>query len=92
MSALPPDMRAHFARIVELIESHGLESVREPYVRHLQGRVWELRIKGRDGIARAAYVTTSGKRIVVIHVFTKKSQKTPRHDLGIALRRAKEVP
>jgi hypothetical protein len=39
MAALPPDMRAHFARIVELIESHGLETVREPYVKHLQGRV-----------------------------------------------------
>jgi hypothetical protein len=55
-----PDIRARFGRIVELIQTHGLEQVREPYVKHLEGRVWEMRMKGRDGIARAAYVTASG--------------------------------
>jgi phage-related protein len=60
LDALAPDIRARFARIVELIQTHGLEQVREPYVKHLEGRVWEMRMKGRDGIARAAYVTASG--------------------------------
>ena len=48
-------------------------------------------MKGRDGIARATYVTASGRRVVVVHVFVKKSQKTPRREIEIALRRAKEV-
>jgi len=87
----PVDIRARFERIVRLIEEHGLERVREPYVRHLEGPVWEMRMKGRDGIARAAYVTARGHRIVVVHVFGKKTQKTPRRDIEIALRRAKEV-
>jgi phage-related protein len=61
LRALPRDVRASFERIVHLIQSHGLERMREPYVRHLEGPVWEMRMKGRDGIARAADVTASGK-------------------------------
>jgi phage-related protein len=92
LAALPRDVRASFERIVHLIESHGLEKMREPYVKHLEGPVWEMRMKGRDGIARAAYVTATGKRVIVVHVFVKKTQKTPRRDIEIALRRAREVP
>jgi phage-related protein len=65
--------------------------VREPYVKHLEGLLWEMRMKGKDGIARAAYVTAKGRRVVVVHVLTKKTQKTPRRDVETALRRAKEV-
>ena len=91
LDALPVDMRASLQRIVELIEAHGLERVREPYVKHLGGPLWEMRLKGRSGIARAVYVTTTGKRIVIVHVFTKKTQKTPRREIETALKRAREV-
>jgi phage-related protein len=91
MDALPVDMRASFQRIVELIQSHGLERVHEPYVKHLEASLWEMRMKGRSGIARAIYVTAVGRRIVVVHVFVKKTQKTPRREMEIALRRAREV-
>jgi phage-related protein len=91
LSALPEDIRASFERIVGLIEGYGLTRMREPYVRHIEGPVWEMRMKGKDGIARAAYVTASGRRVVVVHVFPKKTQRTPRRDINIALRRAKEV-
>jgi len=91
LDALPADMRAHFLHIVNLIQSEGLERVREPYIKHLEAKLWEMRLKGRSGIARAIYVTAIGKRIVVVHVFTKKTQKTPRHEIETALKRAKEV-
>ena len=91
LDVLPLDIRASFQRISELIQAHGLERVREPYVKHLEGPLWEMRMKGRSGIARACYVTAIGKRIVVVHVFVKKTQKTPRHEVETALRRAKEV-
>jgi phage-related protein len=65
--------------------------MREPYVKHLEGPVWEMRLKGRDGIARAAYVTVKDRRVVVVHVFRKKTEKTPRRDIEFALRKAKEV-
>lgn len=91
LGKLPVDIRASFERIVRLIQSHGLERVREPYVKHLEGPLWEMRMKGKDGIARAAYVTATGKRVVVVRVFPKKTQKTPRREIEIALKRAKEV-
>jgi phage-related protein len=91
LETFPEDIQASFLRIVYLIESKGLEKVREPYVKHLEGSLWEMRMKGRSGIARAAYVTAIDRRVVVVHVFGKKTQKTPRHEIEIALRRAKEV-
>ncbi len=89
--AFPRDIRASFERIAELIQMHGLERVREPYIKHLEGRLWEMRMKGKSGIARACYVTAVGQRVVVVHVFVKKTQKTPRREIQTALSRAKEV-
>lgn len=91
LESRPKDVQARFLRIVDLIESHGLERVREPYVKHLQGPLWEMRMKGRDGIARAVYVTASGRRVVVVRVFAKKTETTPRREIELALKRAKEV-
>jgi phage-related protein len=91
LTAQPADIHASFRRIVELIGAVGLEKVREPYVRHLEGPVWEMRMNGKDRIARTAYITAKGQRVVVVHVFTKKTQKTRRRDIETALQRAKEV-
>lgn len=91
LDAFPLDIRASFQRIVELIQSHGLERVREPYVKHLEGPLWEMRMKGKRGVARAVYVTAVGRRIVVVHVFEKKTRKTPRREIITALKRAKDV-
>ena len=91
LDALPSDMKARFRWIVELIQGHGLEQVREPHVKHVEGPLWEMRITGRDGIARAIYVTARGRRVVVVTVFVKKTQKTPRREIDLALQRAQEV-
>ena len=53
IEALPDDMKARFRRIVELIQGHGLERVHEPHIKHLEGALWEMRMRGRDGISRA---------------------------------------
>ena len=91
LEALPLDMKARFRRIVELIQGYGLERVREPHVGHVEGRLWEMRMKGKAGISRAIYVTSTGRRVVVVRVFIKKSQKTPRREIDMALERAKQV-
>ena len=91
LDALPPDIRASFQRIVELIQANGLERIREPYLKHLEGPLWEMRLKGRSAIARAVYVTATGMRIVVVHIFAKKTRKTPRQEIVQALKKAKEV-
>ena len=56
LKALPKDQQAKFTRIAGIIKEHGLENVREPYVKHLEQGLWEIRMKGRDGISRAFYV------------------------------------
>jgi phage-related protein len=91
LDALPLDLRASFQRIVELIQAHGLDRVREPYLKHLDGALWEMRLKGKSGIARAVYITATGMRIVIVHVFVKKTQKTPRKEINYAMKRAEEV-
>jgi phage-related protein len=88
---LPEDMRARLARIAQLIEQHGLQRVGAPHVKHLEGPLWEIRLKGRSGISRALYATARGERVVIVRVFVKKTEKAPRHEIELALSRAKEI-
>jgi phage-related protein len=91
LDALPLDMRARLSRLIELIGQGGLETLREPHVKHLEGKLWELRLTGRDGIARALYVTAIRRRVIIVRAFVKKTQKTPQAEIDLALKRAKEV-
>jgi len=79
------------ARITDMIRDLGLQTIREPYVKHLDGKLWEMRLKGEDGIARSIYVAASGQRVVVLRTFVKKTDKTPRREIEIAFARMKEV-
>ena len=83
LRVLAPDLRARFARICQLIEMVGLERMGMPHVRHLTGLLWEMRLTGRDGIARSA--------VVVVRVFVKKTRRAPRREIELALRRAEEM-
>ncbi len=90
LSALPDDMRAYFAKIVLMVRGSGLPAMREPYVKHLTGKLWEIRMKGRDGIARSIYFIAKGKRIVILRTFVKKTEKTPPREIRLATARMKE--
>lgn len=91
VSKLAIDIRAHLERTVDLIERYGLEAIHEPHVKHLRGKIWEIRVKGKDGIARSLYVVASEKRVVIVHSFVKKTQTTPREAIELAIKRAKEI-
>ena len=91
LGALAENQRAHFMRIRTLIQGQGLERVHQPHVAHLQGPLWEMRMKGKDGISRALYVTRQIRRVVVVRVFVKKTEKTPRREIELALKRAEEI-
>lgn len=91
LDALEPTLKARFLHIADLLVTFGPEQVGAPHVRHLVDKLWEIRMKGRSGIARAIYVTVTGRRIVVLHAFVKKTQKTPRSAIKLALERAKEL-
>jgi phage-related protein len=91
LEALPRDLRARFVRFTEIIQSTGLEHLPRDAVKHLEGKLWELRLAGSSGIARAIYLAATGQRVVVVYVFVKKTQKTPQRALEIARQRAKEI-
>ena len=91
IDALPEDMRARYLKIIEMIEQAGLENLGSQLVRKLTGPLWEMRLRGRDGISRAIYVSVRERRVVVVRAFIKKTQKTPKSEIDLALRRAKEV-
>lgn len=88
---LPVDMRARLARMTDVIGEHGLENLPRDWVKSLGDKLWELRITGRDGIARAIYITATGRRVVIVRIFVKKTQKTPQRELELAHQRAKEI-
>ena len=91
MAALPVALRTRLVRLLETVEKFGLEALRAPHVKHLEGKLWELRVRGEGGIARGIYVTAVGRRVVVLHVFAKKSRRTPRRALAIAQERMRQV-
>ena len=84
-------MRARLTRISELIEAVGVPNVKGPHVKHVRGQIWEIRLEGKAGIARALYATASEQRVVILRAFVKKTEKTPAGEIELALKRAKEL-
>jgi phage-related protein len=91
IASLPKDLRARLVRVTTLIETVGLDKLPHETVKHLEGKLWEIRVKAASGISRAIYVTATGKRVVIVRAFVKKNQKTPQRELELARERAKEV-
>jgi len=91
LDALPADMRAQFVRIGHLIFTFGLEQVGAPHVRHLTDPLWEIRLSGKDGKARALCVVRKGQQVFVVRAFMRNAHHTPLREIKVALRRAKEV-
>lgn len=90
IDALPVGIRASYARLTDMLEEFGLD-LRMPHSRAMGGGLFELRPKGREGIARVFYCTKVGKRIIVLHSFIKKTNETPKRELDIARKRQQEV-
>lgn len=88
---MPADIQARFLHIGELLSAFGPNKVGMPHVRPLEGKLWEMRMTGRDEIARAVYVARSGQRLFVLHVFIKKTQKTPRKAIEVAQARLRSL-
>ena len=87
----PADIRAKIIHVAKLIDEFGLPNIGEPYIKHLQEKLWEIRTRGKDGIGRSLYVTATGKRVIILRNFIKKTRKTPQKEIEIALQRAKEI-
>jgi|UniRef100_UPI00404730A3 phage-related protein len=91
LDRLDAGLKAKFLYVCDLLEIFGPHQVGSPHTKHLRGDLWEIRLIGAGASARAIYVTVTGQTIVVVHVFFKKTQKTPKRALTVALQRLKEI-
>ena len=89
IAALPEDMQSKLIAIYRRIQEIGLLRVGQPHVKQLRGKIWEIRVSGQSGIARALYTTAAPQKVVILRAFIKKSQKTPKREIDLAEERCK---
>jgi phage-related protein len=87
---LSAEDKARFAEVIEGIEAHGFECPRVVF-KPLRGKLWEVKFSTSRGGYRVAYVMATKEVMVWLHMFQKKTQKTPYDDLKLAEKRMKEV-
>ena len=87
---LPATLQARYIgltnRMLEFGPHLGL-----PHTDAFGGGLFELRLKGAEGIARVFFCTMVEQEIVMLHSFMKKTQKTPEKELKLAKKRMKEI-
>lgn len=86
LEGLDLQAQARLRRAVEQLVQRNV-AAEEPLVRHLEGKLWELRVESNTNIYRIVYAFSSGRRIVLLHGFQKKTQKTPRREIETGARR-----
>lgn len=88
--SLPDSILARYIKLTELMETYGAD-LGMPHTDALGKGLFELRLKGKEGIARVFYCTMVGRKIHMLHCFVKKTQKTPPRELKLARKRMQEV-
>lgn len=86
LDSLPVKHRAKALWEIELLAVHGPD-LTMPYVKHIDSELWELRIKYASDISRIFYFIHIQGKIVLLHGFLKKTQKTPPKEIEIARNR-----
>ena len=85
------DVKAKFLHISELMIKLGPINMGMPHIKHLEDKLWEIRVSGKTTIARSIYCLVHNKKIVILHSFIKKTQRTPKKAIEVAKQRMKEV-
>ena len=91
IEALPVDVRARLRKYREGIELYGPAALPPKHSKYMGDSLWELRLTGRDGIARVLYVTAHANRVILLRAFVKKTQKTPAREIELALQRLRTL-
>jgi len=87
---LPDTLAARYIVLTRRMVSLG-PNLGEPHTKAFGNGLFELRLKGAEGIARVFFCTLVGRRIVMLHSFVKKSERTPLRERQIADARMKEI-
>ncbi|WP_296484834.1 type II toxin-antitoxin system RelE/ParE family toxin [Rhodoferax sp.] len=90
LDAWPVGLKARYLALLMRMTEHGPD-LGMPHTRAMGNGLFEVRVKAGEGIGRAFYCTMVGKRIVVLHGFIKKTDKTPAKEMAIAHDRLKEL-
>jgi len=90
ISSWPIGIRAYYARITERMMLYG-PNLGMPFTRSMGRGLFEIRVRSKEGIARAFFCTIVDRRIVILHAYIKKSQKMPSKELKLARKRLAEV-
>ena len=88
--AFPAGIQARYLHLTDRMCVYGA-NLGMPHTKAMKDGLFELRLKSKEGIGRVFYCTLVNKRIVMLHSFIKKTQKTPSSELKIAIARMKEV-
>ena len=88
--ALPSGLLARYIHLTDRMIGFG-PNLGAPHTRAMNKGLFELRLKAAEGIARVFFCTVIGRKIVVLHQFVKKSEKTPNREIRIARSRMKEI-
>ena len=86
----PDGLLAKYLRLIDLMEVYGA-NLGLPHTKVVEAGLLELRVKGKEGIARAFFCTRTGREIIILHSFIKKTQRIPARELKIARKRLREV-
>lgn len=87
---LPDTLAARYIVLTRRMIALG-PNIGEPHTKAFGDGLFELRLKGAEGIARVFFCTLVGKRIVMLHSFIKKSERTPSRERELAETRMKEI-
>ncbi len=90
LNDLPIGTRSKILRHIELLKDNG-PFLKEPFVKHIKNKIYELRTKDKDGIYRILYFLYKEKTFILLHGFVKKTDKTPGDAINIAEKRMKEI-
>jgi phage-related protein len=90
ITGLPDKLAARYVVLTRRMVALG-PNLGEPHTKAFGDGLFELRLKGAEGIARVFFCTLIGKRIVMLHSFIKKSERTPKREREIAETRMKEI-
>ena len=90
IQTFPAGIQARYIHLTERMKIYGA-NLGMPHTKPMKDGLFELRMKSKEGIGRVLYCTLINKKIIMLHSFIKKTEKTPPKEIKLAISRMKEV-
>ena len=87
--SLKMNLKLSYLEIFQMLSKHGID-LGLPFVKPLESKIYEIRAKDKSGIYRVLYFAHKDRTFILLHGFQKKTKKTPKKEIDIALKRMKE--